>query len=235
MMEKPDNHFARLQLNTWCRQRTSEGTNQSINQSIQAFPGSEDPTHLLCWSRSSSGTLNRNFLLLRVRTISFLLWSDVSGMVRSPSAKTENRQPVPVPVQVLVLCLYLMRRCWSKPGEAALSSAGSAFLQRSRGGTGERNTVSADWLSPDWLAEPSSDWLPCAGRWSGPIRWCGCRTRPLRTRCKLSGWTSSNLKIKDKWNDPTAWYPHHHVSLILTLLHRITVFLFLITEKNFLL
>lgn len=41
--------------------------------------------HLLCCSRSSSGTLKRNFLLLRVRTINFLLWSDVSGMVRSPS------------------------------------------------------------------------------------------------------------------------------------------------------
>lgn len=48
------------------------------------------PPYLLCCSRSSSGTLKRNFLLLRVLTISFLLLSEVSGMARSqPSVKTQ--------------------------------------------------------------------------------------------------------------------------------------------------
>ncbi len=47
------------------------------------------PPDLLCCSRSSSGTLKRNFLLLRVLTISFLLLSEVSGMARSqPSVET---------------------------------------------------------------------------------------------------------------------------------------------------
>lgn len=48
------------------------------------------PPYLLCCSRSSSGTLKRNFLLLRVLTISFLLLSEVSGMARSqPSVETQ--------------------------------------------------------------------------------------------------------------------------------------------------
>lgn len=47
------------------------------------------PPDLLCCSRSSSGILKRNFLLLRVLTISFLLLSEVSGMARSqPSVET---------------------------------------------------------------------------------------------------------------------------------------------------
>lgn len=49
--------------------------------------------HLLCCSRSSSGTLKRNFLLLRVLTISFLILSEVSGIVRSrPSVATDEQK-----------------------------------------------------------------------------------------------------------------------------------------------
>lgn len=68
--------------------------------------------HLLCWSRSSSGTLKRNFLLLRVRTISFLLWSDVSGMVSSPSEERGRSQTGSFGATWEPRCGgYLMMRC----------------------------------------------------------------------------------------------------------------------------
>lgn len=80
--------------------------------------------HRLCCIRSSSGTLNTNLLLLLVRSICFLLLSDVSGTLRTAPTVTSQckfvclrvmltqNYPTQVPSHAKVTSLKIIQAAW---------------------------------------------------------------------------------------------------------------------------